>query len=625
MAKAKKAVLIGIDSVPKWLLDEYVRRGHAPAIGRLIENGCYTEGRSYCPVETGTNWTVIATGAPPMVTEVNMGTHLVGSPLNETVRGFPSNLCKAEQLWNAAARGGKRSVIFDYPGCRPYNCPTAICVGEDGRPGRSCRAVQEPRGYIVAPTPLEIERFKVGFANEIRIERAEGWANLPPASGAALAATIPILPESVSEIRSAGELYALLLPESGGAYRSVEICAGRDRAARISVVRVDQWSGPLRHTFTTNLGPVEGYWRARLQELTPDAKRMRLYFTQIYPVREFATPAAIEERLLRELGPYIPHTCRQQTIHSGGADMWTFRDEVEQTVDWYCRAMEIVLGGEEWDLFMMKWHPTDFANHFGAFQIEPRHPQFEPAREEEGWAYHGAIMRHGDRLVETAMRLAGEEALVVVVSDHGAIAVPPGEGGHGPSLGQAFEKAGLLARKPDRTIDWSRTRAFPTGHYVYVNLAGRDPGGIVQPGEEYEQVRQMAIDIALDQKNPTTGRHSANLACRKEDAWMVGVGGERVGDVFLWSEERLPRKTTMREYLAAHPGAEFGTWEMPHYSSGAHTHDPFIVMAGPGVKKGYRRTLPVWLSAVAPTMALAADFPVPANAQGAAIWDFLAE
>ena len=79
---------------------------------------------------------------------------------------------------------------------------------------------------------------------------------------------------------------------------------------------------------------------------------------------------------------------------------------------------------------------------------------------------------------------------------------------------------------------------------------------------------------------------------------------------------------TRQEFEARRPDLDLGSWEMPRCSSGNHTPDPFLVMAGPGLKKGWRRQVPVWLSAVAPTVALAAGFPVPAQADGAAIWDF---
>jgi len=57
-------------------------------------------------------------------------------------------------------------------------------------------------------------------------------------------------------------------------------------------------------------------------------------------------------------------------------------------------------------------------------------------------------------------------------------------------------------------VDWSRTQAYSIGHVgqIYVNLKGREPEGIVEPGTEYESVRQRVIDALEDLRHPETGR-----------------------------------------------------------------------------------------------------------------------
>jgi len=48
-----------------------------------------------------------------------------------------------------------------------------------------------------------------------------------------------------------------------------------------------------------------------------------------------------------------------------------------------------------------------------------------------------------------------------------------------------------------------------------------------------------------------------------------------------------------------------------------------MIMCGPGLKKGYRRDRAAWVNCFAPTLATAWGIPVPKDADGAAIWDFL--
>jgi len=623
MASQGKLVIIGIDSISMSFLDEIIKRGYCPTLKFLIENGCYAQGRSFCPVETGTNWAVISTGASPMITGCNMALHLPGTPLNQTVRGFPSHLCLAEQIWNTARRAGRRSVIFDYPQSRPINCDDVIHVGGDGAPGQSPYALTEMHAYKTDPPP---DSSRAGLANlvtQVEPRPARNWKNLPEMTPPPLELELPVKPWAMNGYDRASSLHALITGGNGGGYDTVAFFSRRDFNTKLGEARRGEWSDWLVNDFETDKGIVRAATRAKIFKLSGDGKDVHIYLHQIFPVSGFAHPGGIERKLLERCGYYYPNTCRQQTIISGAADIWTFLEEVRHTVQWYCKAMECILGEEDWHLFIQKWHPPDFANHFAAFMVDPRHPLFDPEREQEGWDYWGEVMRHGDMLIEKAMQLAGEDAIIAVVSDHGGKTAIPGEA-ENPNLQKPLIEAGLLVKRDDGSIDWSRTRAFPRHHYIYVNLKGRDPQGIVEAGEEYEEVRQLAIEAVLGAKDPRTGKPLVNLACRREDAEILGVGGERVGDVFVWWE--MPREEkgmTREEFERLHPDIDLGTWEQPRQNSGKHSPDPFIIMYGAPFRKGYRRERAVWLNYFAPTLCHAWGIPAPRDADGGVIWDFL--
>jgi predicted AlkP superfamily phosphohydrolase/phosphomutase len=56
-------------------------------------------------------------------------------------------------------------------------------------------------------------------------------------------------------------------------------------------------------------------------------------------------------------------------------------------------------------------------------------------------------------------------------------------------------------------VDWSRTQAYSMGHVgqIYVNLKGREPYGIVNPGLEYRAVRERIAEVLGELKHPETG------------------------------------------------------------------------------------------------------------------------
>lgn len=68
---------------------------------------------SFYPVDTGTNWASIATGASPAVHGCNMQMRLPGEPLDRRVSSFPSGYLRAEPLWLTAQRAGRTAVVLD--------------------------------------------------------------------------------------------------------------------------------------------------------------------------------------------------------------------------------------------------------------------------------------------------------------------------------------------------------------------------------------------------------------------------------------------------------------------------------------------------------------------------------
>jgi predicted AlkP superfamily phosphohydrolase/phosphomutase len=165
------------------------------------------------------------------------------------------------------------------------------------------------------------------------------------------------------------------------------------------------------------------------------------------------------------------------------------------------------------------------------------------------------------------------------------------------------------AADEESVIDWSRTRAVvQRSSYVYVNLKGRDPHGIVEPGEEYERVRDGIIAAFYDYTDPATGKKPFTLALRKEDARVLGLHGDRIGDVVFamgndWGGQH-------GNFL---PTAEFGLGQVKG----------LLIMAGPGVKQGVRLERTVWLTDLVPTICYLAELPIPKDTEGAIIYQAL--
>ena len=84
------------------------------------------------------------------------------------------------------------------------------------------------------------------------------------------------------------------------------------------------------------------------------------------------------------------------------------------------------------------------------------------------------------------------------------------------SLRKIFPKENLI-------IDWSQTRAYLTSQFsqgININLKGREPNGIVNPGEEYEKLRNEIIRELYRLEDPFTLNSVIDEAHRGEDVFQ---------------------------------------------------------------------------------------------------------
>src|SRR5947199_1109132 len=168
-----------------------------------------------------------------------------------------------------------------------------------------------------------------------------------------------------------------------------------------------------------------------------------------------------------------------------------------------------------------------------------------------------------DALVGDARELMGEEGAVAVVSDHGfgphprtfvrtdrlladaGLLSASGEAGPGEHVTRALRRAPALRRVLRRTlgrlpagardrlaaratgvsrVDWTRSQAYriplyPPAEGIVVNLRGRQEQGAVEPGGEYEQVRDRIIETMQGLRDPGTGHPVVQWARRREEVF----------------------------------------------------------------------------------------------------------
>lgn len=665
---AKRLILIGLDGAMLYLTKKFADERKLPSLTKLMKEGVFGEALPSPPCDTPTNWTTIATGAWTGTHGItSFSVHLPGEPLDKGYDLHPtmnnSRLCQAEFIWNTAEKAGKKCVVMYYPVSWPSTLEKGITIGP-GKGGQAYLRISQKRIFSsMALTPA---------STPIIFIKARKWKNSPRSYSNPLETFIPVTgelpgeaPQAVTHVAEPGfaadypdhwkiklgeavkktpVYYVLLIDPSGEGYQKVIISRDRDTTNAIVVLRLGAWSDWIVDSFQQKDGnTVEGVFKFKLVALSPDASDFRLYRTDILRAEGWSHPKGPDKEIVKNVGPYYPGL-EVPPLRPEWFDEETSWEHPKLAAQLFADTADYLMERYHWDFFFMHYHIHDALNHWYVGYLRPGVKDAEKV--EEAWRSYARGYQNADLLIGKLLeKCADDETLTVVISDHAGL----------PAwkqvwLGGALMRAGLMTYKWDpelkpelklkRTeekryfVDWSRTKVFPCDIplYIWVNLKGRDPDGIVPP-TEYEQVRDKTIDTLYSIRDPETGECPIALALKKEDARYLGQWGERVGDVVLFlkpgytAAESLPPPAfnavdpkIMGRGEVSEGGRRGNTGEhhewLPNAKLGPLSDSAMFLMHGPGLKKGYEREKPINLVDVAPTIAYLLGIPAPAQSEG---------
>jgi predicted AlkP superfamily phosphohydrolase/phosphomutase len=152
---------------------------------------------------------------------------------------------------------------------------------------------------------------------------------------------------------------------------------------------------------------------------------------------------------------------------------------------------------------------TDRIQHMFWRQLEQEPSSVGRAAGTSGRDAIETLYEHNDALVGRILERLRPNDLLMVLSDHGFAPFR-----RGVNVNSWLREQGYLALKPDadgtgewlRDVDWTRTRAYALGLTgMFVNLAGREAGGIVQPGKDADALKAEIIDRLSGLVDPDTG------------------------------------------------------------------------------------------------------------------------
>lgn len=185
---------------------------------------------------------------------------------------------------------------------------------------------------------------------------------------------------------------------------------------------------------------------------------------------------------------------------------------------------------------------------------------------------------------------------------------------------------GIEAKVRYGIIDWDGSQAYfeenPYYPVLWLNVKGRQPNGVVEPGEEYEMLRTKLIDALEEWTDPETGEPVVVRAYRREEVYD-GPNIEEAPDIIVhWAEKqgytyafRVSSKSVSGEWTEQIDPKVVDKVASFTGKSGSHRDIGIFLAAGPTIQQG-KEIHGAHITDVAPTILHLLDVPVPADMDG---------
>lgn len=664
----EKVLLLGVDGLDPSLTRKFVDQGKLPNIKKFIDNGAQKHDlKLLCtpPTITPPLWTTLATGALPITHGITCFWRQDPVHLDTAGYNLDSRLCHAEALWNVTAEAGMKTLVWHWPGSSwpPTSQNPNLHVVDGTQPAAPNSGVAKIEGekIVLAKDSITEVLFKpaatnntgagcviedipetddVFDANSILggdamsmrniifkhsdgedgiedvavdlcnspIKDAVGWADAPEGAKEFYCVT------SDGLVRRP----CLILKNDAGVYDRVAYYHSKKDAEPVVVLTKDDYTTGVVDEFIHKEKNVLGNRNMLLMDVAPDGSMVRLWMSKAFDIAHDTLfhPRSLYKQVTENVG-YIP-----PNPTFGGKNLEIINRIMlptwEVLCQWQAKALNFLIDENGYQVVFSHIHNVDACGHMYWYYGKNR--PIMNKMEEEGYqkAIEEAYLQT-DRYLGQFLHYLDEGWTIMIFSDHGLLTPEKEEK---PLIGDAFgcnvkvmQELGFTILKKDengndiKEIDWEKTRAVATrGGQIYINLKGKYPTGIVDPADKYELEREIIDGLYSYRLN---GKRVIAVAMRNKDAVNLGTGGAECGDVLYWLEEGVNRL-----HGDALP-------EVQGYKDTTVT--PIFIAAGQGLKKGYDCQRIIRQADMTPTVAHMLGVRMPAQCEGAVIYQILAD
>jgi len=515
--RAERVVMVSYDSLGADLAWSWISDGTISSpdgLVGMVDRGFSAERlRMVDPTLTAVNHISLAAGRNAAGTGVvGNAFKRPGMSINKSVSGFTAS-SDVETLWTAARKNGLRVATLVWPG---------VDAGAVDRMGHF--------GTVWPGPPLASSEIV-----ELDPGTAETTGEVPSNDG-----LDPLLWRLVVDLDSAAPsdqelLIALVDADPNGRPRYDAVAMRLADEEDWSYVGEMEW---LEIDFEAqtedDLRPrLYGSW-CKVLHIDRFSGALRLYRGEIN--RLHAYPDAFEDRLTEAIGPWPGEPDRAVADWwldlSQGVDLDTFLEQGERLNRYIDRMTEWVLAEEEADLTLAYHSSLDVYLH-GSLITDELQWAYSPGR---ALAASEGLKRMGrsiDRSVASLWRLLEPERdALVVVSDHGQIPIfevaRPNRALADAGLVKIADEGGRTRVAPDTPMVAVTGGALI---HLYLNLAGREPGGVVTMAEAPELLRRAARVLA---DLEAEGRPVVEKIFTRGEAAAIGLDHPSSGDLVVF-------------------------------------------------------------------------------------------
>lgn len=473
----------------------------------------------------------------------------------ESIPNIVANPVEVDAFWDHAARAGSKVVVLDAAMAWDKPVPDgARVLGGLGVP--DCRG-DNGQWFVYTTSEDEIDKEPVGRSSPTAgtIFRVPNWRNDKIECSIYGPKNFYEAGKIKAEIAAIDEK---LKPEAGTGWkegsklrdRKKELKADLDNGARVSVpVVIEKRSGGAKISIDgqaqdLDTGVWSDWYRIKF-ELNPLVKANAVTRVKIIENDDTFTlfvntldidpsdpqfwqpvsqPSSFSGELAGRIGgPFetFGWACLTMPFKDKVIDVETMLEDLEFTMKWRESITRASLEAGDFDVLMAVFGVPDRVQHMCYQYYDPLHPMYDEAKASQKVTFFGkeielkevipVIYEQIDRIVGwVSDEYLEPNDTLLVCADHGFQSFR-----HQVHLNNWLIKNGYLAIDESVSstrmnaalmfVDWSKTKAYAMGlGMIYLNLEGRESGGIVKPAESRALLEEIATKLG-DLKDTRNG------------------------------------------------------------------------------------------------------------------------